>query len=463
MVTATKTTSRRRTLGLWMNGQFVGTWRLGASGEDVLEYDGGWKASPQGRPLSLSLPFTPGATPHRGEVVRAYFDNLLPDSQDIRARAASRFHAKSTDAFDLLAQIGRDCVGALQILPDGAAPSDVGIVEASPLDEAEVAAILRGTLASPALAGASPRDDDEFRISIAGAQEKTALLKLDGQWCRPQGSTPTTHILKMPMGRVGNMRLDLSHSIENEWLCSRILAAYGLPVAGCEPLQFEDMKVLSVERFDRTWLDGPQGRWLARLPQEDFCQATGTPAIRKYESEGGPGIDRIMGLLATSAAPQDDRRTFFLAQLLFWMLRAPDGHAKNFSLFILPKGAYRLTPVYDVMSAWPVMGDAPDKLSAHKVNMAMSIRSTNAHWKMKDILPRHWMALGKRYGVMDDEERTVEALIRHVVEQAPRIVAKIESMLPAGFPASVSDPTLRGLEHSAKRLMAGSSAMTNLQ
>ena len=57
--------------------------------------------------------------------------------------------------------------------------------------------------------------------------------------------------------------------------------------------------------------------------------------------------------------------------------------------------------------------------------------------------------------MLDDEERTVEALIRHVVEQTPRIVAKIESMLPAGFPASVSDPTLRGLEHSAKRLMAG--------
>src|SRR5690606_27826503 len=105
------------------------------------------------------------------------------------------------------------------------------------------------------------------------------------------------------------------------------------PTARCEPLRFEDMKVLSVQRFDRTWLDGQQARWLARLPQEDLCQATGTPAIRKYEADGGPGIDRIMGLLATSASAQRDRRTFFMAQLLFWMLRAPDGHAKNFSLF----------------------------------------------------------------------------------------------------------------------------------
>ena len=456
MVTAPRAgTSHRRTLSLWMNGEFVGTWRLGSSGEDVLEYDEVWKAMPQGRPLSLSLPFTPGMAPHRGETVRAYFDNLLPDSQDIRARAASRFHAKSTNAFDLLAQIGRDCVGALQILPDGTAPGDVGIVEATPLDEHEVAAILRGTVAPPALAGAAAQDDDDFRISIAGAQEKTALLNLDGQWCRPHGATPTTHILKLPMGLVGNMKLDLSHSIENEWICARILAAYGLPVADCEPLQFEDMKVLSVTRFDRAWLDGPRGRWLARLPQEDFCQATGTPAIRKYEADGGPGIDRIMGLLATSASAQRDRRSFFLAQLLFWMLRAPDGHAKNFSLFILPRGAYALTPLYDVMSAWPAIGNAPDKLSAHRARMAMAIRTTNAHWKMKDILPRHWVTLGKRYGVLDDDGRTVETLIEEIVERTPHVIASIESTLPEGFPASVSDPILRGLEYGARRLVAG--------
>lgn len=450
VTTGTRRSSRRKALGLWMNGEFVGIWRIGSGSEDLLEYDADWKTSPQGRPLSLSLPFTPGNSPHRGEVVRAYFDNLLPDSQDIRARAASRFRARSTDAFDLLAQIGRDCVGALQILPDGVTPENVDTVDATPLAEHEVAAILRGTVAPPPFAGSA--SDDDFRISIAGAQEKTALTNIDGQWCRPHGSTPTTHILKLPMGLVGNMKLDLRHSIENEWLCSLILRTYGLPIAECEPLQFEDMTVLSVTRFDRAWLDGSRGRWLARLPQEDFCQATGTPADMKYESEGGPGIDRIMGLLATSASPQRDRRTFFLAQLLFWMLRAPDGHAKNFSLSIRPKGAYALTPLYDVMSAWPVIGDAPNKLSGHKVKMAMAIRSTNAHWKMKEILPRHWRALGKRYGVLDEEGQAVESLIDDIVERTPTVVASIEAMLPAEFPEHVADPILRGLEREARRL-----------
>jgi serine/threonine-protein kinase HipA len=438
-----------------MNGDFVGTWRLDTSAGDVLEYDAGWQAAPHGRPLSLSLPFTPGGLPHRGDVVRAYFENLLPDSQEIRARAARRFRARSTEAFDLLAQIGRDCVGALQILPDGRTPGDVRTLDATPLDEQAVAAILRGTVAPPAVAGATPADDEDFRISIAGAQEKTALAWIDGRWCLPHGATPTTHILKLPMGLVGNMRLDLSHSVENEWLCARILAACGLPVAECEPLQFEDIKVLAVQRFDRAWLHGPSGRWLARLPQEDCCQATGTPAALKYESDGGPGIDRIMSLLAMSETPQTDRRTFLLAQLVFWMLRAPDGHAKNFSLSIRPRGAYRLAPLYDVMSAWPLIGEGPGRLSEHKIRMAMAIRSANAHWKMKEIQRRHWLALGKRYGVLADGGRAIDAILDDVIARTPRVVAEVGAALPAGFPDSVADPVLRGLERAATQLAAG--------
>ncbi len=78
MVTpATGRASRRPALGLWMNGDFVGTWRQDAGGVDLLAYDAGWQSAPHGRPLSLSLPFTPGGMPHRGE--------MLPDSQEIRA------------------------------------------------------------------------------------------------------------------------------------------------------------------------------------------------------------------------------------------------------------------------------------------------------------------------------------------------------------------------------------------
>src|SRR5690606_14085108 len=131
--------------------------------------------SPQGRPLSLSLPFTPGNPPQRGEAVRTYFENLLPDSKEIRERVARRYQAGSTNAFALLAEVGRDCVGALQVVPGPEAPDGDQEVNAIPMSDAEIAQLLRNTLA-PGPLGRDAAEDEDFRISIAGAQEKSALL-----------------------------------------------------------------------------------------------------------------------------------------------------------------------------------------------------------------------------------------------------------------------------------------------
>lgn len=436
-----------------MNGAFVGTWSIQPQGIEVLQYADEWIANVQGRPLSLSLPFTPGNAPHRGDAVRAYFENLLPDSKDIRNRVARRFQAASTDAFSLLAEVGRDCVGALQILPAGEIPADVRVLDATLLSEADVARLLRSTVAPPALGGAGASEDDELRLSIAGAQEKTALLWRDGNWWLPHGATPTTHILKLPMGLVGNMRLDLSESIENEWLCAEILAAYGMPVARTAPLRFDNVKVLAVERFDRMWWDADGGRrWLVRLPQEDMCQATATPPHLKYESDGGPGVARIMDLLATSRDPERDRRTFFQAQVLFWMLCAPDGHAKNFSLFLRPGGAYELTPLYDVLSAYPFLGEGPGKLSPFRAKMAMAVRTKNAHWRMRDILRRHWLTIGQRYGIVTPDGRGAAFVIDDLVARTSEVVRMVRARLPRGFPATLADSILEGLETAADKL-----------
>lgn len=146
----------------------------------------------------------------------------------------------------------------------------------------------------------------------------------------------------MPLGSIPVKPVpcrSLSSSIENEWLCSRIAAAFGLDVARCEIETFGSIKALVVERFDRRL--SPDGGWLMRLPQEDFCQATATPTHLKYESDGGPGILPIMRLLLGARDAFADRRVFMQAQLLFWLLAAPDGHAKNFSLFIERGGRYR--------------------------------------------------------------------------------------------------------------------------
>lgn len=434
-----------------MNGAFVGTWRIAPHAGETLQYAQAWLDAAQGRPLSLSLPFRPGNPPHRGEKVRAYFENLLPDSKTIRERVARRHHTGTTDAFDLLAQIGRDCVGALQILPAGVEPAGVQPVQAQPLSEAQVAQVLRGAMATAPLGIA--HDDEDFRISIAGAQEKTALLRFEGQWCLPHGATPTTHIFKLPLGLVGGLQFDMRESIENEWLCSMILKAYGLPVAPCEPLQFEDLKVLCVERFDRAWWTSPAGdRRLIRLPQEDMCQARGVAPSAKYEVDGGPGIDSIMEVLDGSEDRASDKLTFFRAQFIFWLLCATDGHAKNFSLFLKPGGQYALTPLYDVLSAYPVLGTGPGKLSPFKARMAMAVRSQNAHWKIREIQRRHWLAVGERHGVLTPDGRNAAFVVDDLIARTPQAVAEVRKQLPENFPLQLADSILGGLQDAAKQL-----------
>lgn len=396
--------------------------------------------------------FTPGNAPHRGDKVRAYFDNLLPDTREIRERIARRYRTGSTDAFDLLAEIGRDCVGALQLLPDGTVPAGVQPIEAEPLTETQIAQVLRGTLAS-----APPSfvdEEEEFRISIAGAQEKTALLFYNGAWCLPHGQTPTTHILKLPLGLVGGLKLNMTESVENEWLCSLILREFGLPVAHCEPVQFEDVKALSVQRFDRMWWQSEAGdSRLIRLPQEDMCQAKGVPPTAKYEADGGPGIDSIMDTLAGSTTRDDDRRTFFQAQVLFWMLRATDGHAKNFSLFLRPEGRYQLTPLYDVLSAYRIIGETPGKLSPFSVRMAMAVRSRNAHYKMREIQRRHWVAVGERHGVITPDGRSAQYVVDDLAQRAPRVVQTVREQLPANFPEQLANCVLDGVLSEAEKLL----------
>jgi len=434
-----------------MNGAFVGTWSVRSPKGEILQYDNGWVASAQGRPLSVSLPFTPGNQPHSGDAVRAYFENLLPDSKNIRERVARRFRAGSTDAFELLAEIGRDCVGALQVLPDKALPEGVQEIRATQLNDADVAQALRNALAPAPLHHDS--DNLDFRISIAGAQEKTALSWINDQWCLPHGATPTTHIFKLPLGLVGNLRFDMSESVENEWLCSKILHAYGLPVAFTQILQFEDIKVLAVERFDRMWWKSEGGkRWLIRIPQEDMCQATGTPPHLKYECDGGPGMSAIMNLLATSRDPDRDRRTFFQAQVLFWMLRATDGHAKNFSIFLRPGGSYELTPLYDVLSAYPVIGKGANQLSPFKAKMAMAVRTRNTHWIMRDIFRRHWLSMGSEHGVVATDGRGAEVVLDDMVAKTPEVVRAVRAQLPERFPPHVADSILNGLQVAADKL-----------
>ena len=435
-------------LWVWMNGELVGRWYRGRTGHHRFVYEEGWLSSPKRRPLSLSMPI--GSTRVvEGAVVGHFFDNLLPDSVDIRKRLATRFKTHSIEAFELLQALGRDCVGAVQLLPEGCTPTGFDRLDYQALSETDVEQIL---LRVPTLPMFGTRDDeDEFRISIAGAQEKTALLRVGQQWCKPLAATPTTHILKLPLGQVGGMRLDLTHSIENEWLCGQILSALGLLTASAEIVEFGSQKVLAVERFDRRLtMDG----WIVRLPQEDFCQVLGRPSTQKYEADGGPGISDILKVLAHGQSAKADSLTFLCAQLAFWLLAATDGHAKNFSIFLLPGDAYRLTPLYDVLSAWPVIGHGAGQLPWQRARLAMAVHSKNTHYKLSEIQPRHLHQLARKSGV----EAAWEAMLT-LLSRVDTVLDEVANRLPPAFPTQTAEAIFSGVRAQRDRfLLATASA-----
>lgn len=433
------------TLDIWMNGALVGHWSRRA-GLDRLTYRREWMDSSQGRPISLSLPYaraTNGDVSIRSPAVGGFFDNLLPDNDRILQRIRDRYRARSTQAFDLLAAVGRDCAGAVQLVPEGAEPGNHRTIEGRALDDAGVAAVLRAATLDRLPSQADP---DAFRISIAGAQEKTALLRHQDKWHVPTGATPSTHILKLPLGLVGNARADLSSSVELEWLCLEIARAFGLPVANAEIGVFEDQKALVVERFDRRIAS--DGSWYIRIPQEDMCQAHGVRADNRYESDGGPGIREIMELLRGSTEATADRRTFFRAQVLYWLMAATDGHAKNFSLLLMPGGAYRLAPLYDILSTYPIQGRGPGQLDPHRARLAMAVTGKNRHYLVSEIHYRHWIAMAGQLGL----ESEARELIRDMIADAERVLAAVGNRLPPAFPAQAYDTVQDGMLAAARKL-----------
>ena len=438
-------------LGVWANGERIGAWSI-ASGEHRFQYDDGWIASPAARRLSLSLPFTPGNSAHHGAVVRNFFDNLLPDSEVIRRRLRDKFATGGTEPLDLLAAIGRDCAGAVQLLPPGMTPGGFDRIESTPLNEAGVEQAIDNAVTGGSVPGRPGRHlMDDFRLSIAGAQEKTALLWHRKRWRKPLGATPTTHIFKLPLGLVGNLRADMSGSVENEWLCAQLLVLLGLPAATCEIATFGRRKVLVVERFDRALLSPPGGApWIARLPQEDFCQALGVAGEHKYENDDGPGMRAILRVLDASSRADADKLTFITAQLAFWLMAATDGHAKNFSIFLTRGGGFHLTPLYDVLSAWPVIGNRPNLIAPQRATLAMALRGKNAHWRLNEIHTRHWRTLALQSGVPGAFD-AMAALVRKVPDALTRMAAQ----LPPRFPQRVFKPVRSGMLAQAGKFIGG--------
>jgi serine/threonine-protein kinase HipA len=320
------------TLDVWLYGRRTGQLAQ-VDGQLRFAYADDYAADDDAVPLSCSLPLE--RREYRS-AAQAFFANLLPEG-DARTLVARGLGLSAGNDFGLLDAIGGDCAGAVSLLPPGAAtdPAATPGGEIRWLDETALAAALDDLPTRPLLAD----PEDGIRLSLAGAQDKLPVVVRDERIGIPLGRTPSTHIVKTPIARFDD-------TVTNEAFCLALARALGLPTAFAEVREAAGREFLLVERYDRRHGDGG----VARIHQEDFCQALGIPPQLKYESEGGPGLGDSFDLLRRASV---ERATDLLALVdavtLNYLIGNHDAHGKNFSL-LLADGGPRLAPLYDLVS-----------------------------------------------------------------------------------------------------------------
>jgi serine/threonine-protein kinase HipA len=74
----------------------------------------------------------------------------------------------------------------------------------------------------------------------------------------------------------------------------------------------------------------------------------------------------------------------------------------------------------------------------------MAIRGRSRHYRLREILPRHWHELALRIGLPGLWDR-----MRNLVESADAHVAAVQARLPSSFPDRVIDTIAAGVKQQA--------------
>jgi serine/threonine-protein kinase HipA len=304
-----------------------------------LRYLEGWLGHPYAYPVSLALPLA--SATYEGLPVRNWLRGLLPDNEARLQEIETSYQVSRDDPYAVLANVGEDCVGAVQFAaPARAAEIASGHVESGVqwLDEPTLELLLREVASR---SGSDRRAVRTGQFSLPGALGKVALVwDSDARrWGQPTGQWPSTHILKPPMPGVP------FHN-ENEHFCLQLAASVGLESAKSTIVRFGAQGAIAVERYDRE----VRVDRLGRLHQEDMTQALGLDPQLKYGAEGSAGIREIVQLLRDYAHPVDvERFVHYIAYV--WITAATDAHPRNYSILITSGENAELAPLYDVASA----------------------------------------------------------------------------------------------------------------
>jgi serine/threonine-protein kinase HipA len=376
------------------------------------------------RPISLSLPtsqerFSPAES-------RPFFEALLPEGV-VREQIASQLKLAGSDSFGLLAELGCDCAGALQIQAAGHAPRTPSVRW---LDESALDALIEELPRHPL--GMDGRDR-RLRLSLAGVQHKAVLVRDgEGRFGQPLDGMPSSHILKpeLPDSEFPGLA-------RNECFCMRLAARCGLLSADVELVTLAGRPCLVVARYDRELLSWPH----RRVHQEDLCQGLGLTPDFKYQRDGWqlPSYRALAGLLDEhSLRPGLDRLAAAQAAVLHFLLGNADAHAKNISLLHVSDGV-RLAPLYDIVSTavYPALS----------TELALSIGDELDPEAISSI---HWADLAGDFGLSSSGfQRVRRQLGERVSAEAHRLRSQA---LAQGWHHSSIDNVLEVIEARAPRI-----------
>lgn len=371
-------------LSVRLHGLQVGVLRL-VNGKMEFTYDENAQ-----KPISLSLPLQ--KEPFKEKVCRAFFGGLLPENPNMRELLAKKYNINVNDDFKLLKEIGRDCAGALSFheMTEPQKSYQMLKIEGSILSDEELTKYLEELPYRPYLGK---------RLSLAGAQEKTAVCVINGKIALPNDDIPTTHIIKTALPKY-------VQSIQNEYICMKAAKEIGLEVAEVEIRKVGEIEFLLVERFDRKYSNNLE---CERILQEDFAQSLGVQARDKYKVT----FKDCLKVLNQTATPANSKLRFVRQVIFNYLIGNTDAHAKNFSVYLTNDGI-TLTPAYDLLCS-----------SIYDCDQRIAMKIGKARY-YSDVTEKDWEIFAQD---LDISHKLVQAELERQKDYLPKIVEKLAKEL----------------------------------
>lgn len=375
-------------LYVYLNDQLTGILEKDDNGGINFTYNPSAKQS-----LSLSLPLDKKT--YLNNECKGFFNGLLPESEFVRVAIGRKYNINPKNDFSILEAIGYDCAGAVAFLKEeNPNLKKEHEIKGKILTESELEKYILELPKKPLALGS------DKRLSLAGAQEKTAIIKIEDKIALPDDETPSTHILKPAMP-------DLKETIENEFICLKSAQKMGIRVPEVEICQANNTKYFLIERYDRI----QNNNIIQRVHQEDFCQAKNIVSAYKYQSDGGIDFKQCFEILRKTDRPAVSIKQFIEIMIFNYLIGNNDAHGKNFSILHKENCDIEFAPTYDILCT-----QAYSELSK---KMAMKI---GGYYEPEKIYPRHFEKFANDVEISYTQ---LNKIIKNQCEKLPQIVIEV--------------------------------------